>query len=352
MNGKRLPVFAAHTRLCVRPLTVLSSRYSEVESIAFSPSFDIISDMSSTPQRFPSIRALIALDHVARLGSVTRAADAMNTSQAAVSRHLRQIELELGTALVARSGRGIVLTTVGETYAREISEALSMLTRAGERVSSERNQLTIACTHEVSHLLLLPRYRAIKSALGREVHIRILTCEYTAVPAMIDAGADIVFEYSRSRPRQAAASIVSEEIVPAAAPAFIVSEKSRLGQSPATWRNIPRLSLTKANSGWATWEDWFAAEGVEVPDAPQFMFDNYIYALEAAARGEGIVLAWRGFSDHYIASGQLLPLRDRWLKCGSKLYAVLTPSGLSKQAANRCVRVLANKDRQTTTVKP
>lgn len=304
--------------------------------------------MSSAPQRLPSIRALVALEHVARLGGVTKAADELNTSQAAVSRHLRQLEQELGIPLVARSGRGIVLTKVGEVYAREASEALSRLRSAGAIASSSKSELTIACTHEVSHLLIMPRYGALKAALGRGVHIRILTCEYTAVPAMIDAGADIVFEYSRSRPRHPAACVVTEEIVPAAAPSFVAAEERRLSQAPDKWQNIPRLSLTKANSGWATWEDWFAAENAEVPDAPQFMFDNYIYALEAAARGEGVVLAWRGFADRYIEGGQLQPLRSKWLACGPSLYAVLTPNGRLKQAATRCIRFLSGKDRQAS----
>lgn len=301
--------------------------------------------MGSPVQKLPSIRALAALERVARLGNVTRAAEELNTSQAAVSRHLHQLEEELGATLVTRNGRGIVLTPIGQAYAQEVSEALSKLRAAAARASASRNDLTIACTHEVSHLLLMPRYGALKRALGRDAHVRILTCEYTAIPAMIDAGADIVFEYRRSRPRQPSAAIVTEEIVPAAAPALAAAEERILRQSPDKWSDIPRLSLTKENSGWATWDDWFASEGVAAPPAPQLMFDNYIYALEAATRGEGLVLAWRGFADRYLDSGQLVPLRDNWFKRGPKLYAVLTPNGLPKPVAQKCVGFLSTPAR-------
>ncbi|WP_372803605.1 LysR family transcriptional regulator [Paracoccus seriniphilus] len=308
--------------------------------------------MSSAPGRLPSIRSLIAFDNIARLGSVTRAADAMNTSQAAVSRHLHQLEEELGAALTARSGRGIILTATGEAYAREVSEALSRLRHAGERVRASKTELTIACTHEVSHLLLLPRYGAMKAALGRDTHIRILTCEYTAIPSMIDAGADIVFEYRKSRPRQPAAAIITEEIMPVAAPSFLHAQQHVLSQSPDQWRDIPRLSLTKANSGWAAWNDWFAAEGIAMPDSPEVTFDNYIYALEAATHGEGILLAWRGFADRYIESGQLVPLRTEWRKSDARLYAVLTANGIAKQAARKCIRVFSGRTHERRRNKP
>jgi len=89
-----------------------------------------------------------------------------------------------------------------------------------------------------------------------------------------------------------------------------------------------------------TWEDWFAHQGGEPPTAPIEMFDNYVYALEAATRDEGIVLAWHGFADHYLATGSLTPIADDWLDCSFKLYACLTVHGSANQHAKRCLRFL------------
>lgn len=299
--------------------------------------------MNKSGLRLPSIRAMLALERVASLGNVTRAAEELNTSQTAVSRHLRQIEADLGVTLVTKSGRGIVLTSIGQSYAQEVSEALYKLRSAGDRASASRHGLTIACTHEVSHLLLLPRYHALKQALGRDAHIRIITCEYTAIPAIIDAGVDIVFEYHSSRPQHPSAAILAEEIVPAATPDFALNEENRLLQTPGNWHDIPRLSPTKENSGWSTWRDWFGSQGVNIPNAPEQMFDNYVYALEAATRGEGIVLAWRGFADRYLESGQLIPLRQTWLQCESTLYAMPTQNGVSKELVKKCIKFLSTR---------
>lgn len=288
---------------------------------------------------------MLALERVARLGNVTRAAEELNTSQSAISRHLRQLEADLGVAIVARNGRGIVLTAAGQAYAREVAEALAKLREAGARARADTFELTIACTHEVSHLILMPRYADLKKALGRAAHIRISTCEYQAIPAMIDAGADIVFEYRPVRPRQLATAIAAEAIVPVAAPEFLERHRARLEATPDAWQGIARLALTKANSGWATWEDWFQAQGVDAPRAPHHMFDNYVYALEAATRGDGLVLAWRGFADRYLQSGQLVPVRPDWHACGPTLYAVATPNGLAKDLVRTCLKALSRPSR-------
>lgn len=59
------------------------------------------------------------------LGSFARAADRLGRSQSAVSTQLRKLEEQVGQALVKKSGRGLVLTTAGESllsYAKRILE--------------------------------------------------------------------------------------------------------------------------------------------------------------------------------------------------------------------------------------
>lgn len=289
------------------------------------------------------MRTLQAFDRVATLGGVTRAADQLGTSQAAVSRHIKQLEDALGVALTRRSGRGIVLTPAGRSYWDDIAPALEAMRHAGMRAQQAGNDLTIACTHEVSHLLLMPRFAQLRQSLRKGVHVRILTCEYGAIPAVVDAGADIIFEYRKSAPKQAAAAILPEQIMPVATAEFIRRNARTLRKPAGQWHGVRRLTLTKDNSGWATWEDWFAHCDVTPPEAPVETFDNYVYALEAAVRAEGIVLAWRGFADHYLDVGSLVPIADAWLDQGAKLYACLTEQGMTNQHARKFLRTLATQ---------
>lgn len=71
--------------------------------------------MSSFPsQRSDALRPLRAFAQVARLGSVSRAAEALGISQPAVTLQLQALAREHGVALLQRSGRRLVPTEAGE----------------------------------------------------------------------------------------------------------------------------------------------------------------------------------------------------------------------------------------------
>lgn len=297
--------------------------------------------MSKSDERLPSIRSLVAFERFARVGNVTQVAEELTTSQAAISRHLKRLQDELGVALVKPSGRGIVLTNDGFNYAQEISAALEQLRKAGNRLSGRKNELTIACTHEVSHLIIMPHYSRLKKALGPNASIRIMTSEYQALASMIDAGADIVFRYSETLPVEYSAAILEEAIMPVASPSLLRKFGDKLRKTPDQWSGVPRLFLSKLNLGWATWEDWFAWQKMTEPDAPQLGFDNYVYALEAAARDEGLVLAWRGFADQYLETGQLVSVGPEWSKSRSRLFAIDTGNKKSGSLAKKFISTLS-----------
>lgn len=297
--------------------------------------------MNDRRYRIPSISALVAFESVARLGGVSRAALELGTSQSAVSRHLKQLECELGLPLVTKSGRGVALTSMGASYFSALSSALDALDSAGRVARASLKDLTIACTHEVSHLLLMPHFAELRRALGGDVNIRILTCDYDAGAVMVRAGADITFEYAMRPPGGRSARVLREEIVPVVAPEFAARHASRLQGSVSDWCDLPRLSLSKNNFGWATWDDWFDARSITPSTAPVALFDNYVYALEAAAAGDGLALGWRGFVDRYLDAGTLVPVGDDWLSCSSSLYARLSETGLHKKLATKCLQFLS-----------
>jgi DNA-binding transcriptional LysR family regulator len=70
--------------------------------------------------------AIKAFIRIAELGSFTRAAEAMRTTQAAVSLKLKRLEARLGCRLVERTPRRVQLSAQGEAFldlARELMEA-------------------------------------------------------------------------------------------------------------------------------------------------------------------------------------------------------------------------------------
>jgi DNA-binding transcriptional LysR family regulator len=69
------------------------------------------------------------------LGSFARAADRLGRSQSAVSTQLRKLEDQVGSPLVQKSGRGLALTTAGESL---LSYAKRLLELNDEAVASVR----------------------------------------------------------------------------------------------------------------------------------------------------------------------------------------------------------------------
>lgn len=281
------------------------------------------------------------MESVARLGGIGLAAEELNTSQSAISRHIKHIEDEFGTRLTEKSGRGIVLTSAGEAYLRAVTAALEGLNAAGNVLRAMDEDVTIACTHEVSHLLLMPHFARLREALGPGARIRILTCEYETVPLMVNAGADLIFEYVEDIPEKGCLEIFQEEIIPVASPSLVETHAVALAGSGISLSGIPRLALTKANFGWATWEDWFSAVGAPAPAEGVETYDNYVYLLEAAAAGAGVALGWRGFVDRYLKSGALITVTDQWITRPPMLVARLTLKGKGNRNAARFLPRLA-----------
>jgi len=298
--------------------------------------------MGQRRYRTPSTSALVALESVVRLGGFGRAAEELNTSQSAVSRHIKHLEESLGTLLLRRKGRSIELTRAGAIYHGAVLSALEAVDAAEKTLRALGEEVTIACTHEVSHLLLMPHYDRLRRRLGDGVQIRIMTTEYETLDAMIDAGADLTFAYSKATPKGPdQVAVLPEEITPICSPGFHTEHRGVLRGSPATWQDLPLLDLSKPNHGWATWSDWFQASGGARPTATVETFDNYVYLLEASAAGKGLALGWRGFVDRYLEAGTLVPAVEPWYARATGLYARLTPKGARNEAARRCLDFLS-----------
>src|SRR5262249_37756003 len=98
------------------------------------------------------LRVLVA---VARHGSVTGAAHALNYAQPSVSHHLARLEAETGTKLVQRAGRGIRLTDAGRLLAERAAEVIG-------RLDAAENELAVYSGLRAGRL----RLAAFPSALG------------------------------------------------------------------------------------------------------------------------------------------------------------------------------------------
>jgi DNA-binding transcriptional LysR family regulator len=103
--------------------------------------------MTEQPLDLGAIQAFI---RIAELGSFTRAAEAMRTTQAAVSLKLKRLEARLGCRLVERTPRHVQLSARGAAFLEHARELLEVHDRALAGFAATRQRLTIGISDHVA----------------------------------------------------------------------------------------------------------------------------------------------------------------------------------------------------------
>ena len=292
------------------------------------------------PYRIPSANALIAFESAARHANFTLAARELRTSQAAVSRQIGKLEKWLSARLFERSRAGVTLTGAGIRFRDGVAAGLAAIHRGAAEAAelSNAEQVVIACSHDASHFLIMPRYDALRQALGEDVRIRILTYHHYVQNLPPDPSADLLLTWDATGVTPEDRALVLKEAAgPVCSPTYAATHAQTLAGPVAGWSGLTLLDLVRPNEGWATWEDWFAVAGR--PDAAprRVGFDCYTYVLEAAAAGHGIALGWRHVIDRSLEAGALVALGDGFVDFDNFLFGVLTEKGRRKPLAHRCL---------------
>ena len=291
------------------------------------------------PYRIPPANALIAFESAARQGSFTLAARELRTSQAAVSRQIATLETWLAVRLFERSRAGVTLTEAGRRFRDGVTAGLSAIHRGAAEATefSQAEQVVIACSHDASHFLIMPRYDALRQMLGEDVQLRILIYHYSVQSLPSDPSADIVLSWNAAGVAPEDRLSLKEAVRPICSRTFAAAHAKTLAGPVAGWGGLTFLDLVLPNEGWATWEDWFAVAGCPDPPPRRVGFDCLAYSLEAAIAGHGIALGWRYFIDRSLESGALVALGDGFVETGNVYYAMLTAKGRRKPLARKCL---------------
>ena len=106
---------------------------------------------------------------VAELGGFTRAAQALNIAQPALSRQVRLLEVELRQNLLVRNGRGATPTQAGQLLLEHGRGILHQVERAREELGRARTGLTgrvaLGLPPSVARVLTVPLIRAFRQCM-------------------------------------------------------------------------------------------------------------------------------------------------------------------------------------------
>ena len=124
-----------------------------------------------TPLDISTVQAFLL---VAELQSFTRAAEALGTTQAAVSMKLQRLEAVVGKRLVERSPRAVRLTTEGDAFLENARTLMEAHDRALSGLQPAQQQLSLGISDHVAGPELVPlleRLHAVSSQLALAVTI-------------------------------------------------------------------------------------------------------------------------------------------------------------------------------------
>ena len=116
--------------------------------------------------RIPPIQCLLTFEALARLRSVTQAADELFVTPSAVSHRVKQLEQIIGVKLFGRAD--FSLTVEGIEYLSHVREGLANLGRfPTQDTQTTRRKLRLAVTPTFARSVLMPKLRYFIEAYPR-----------------------------------------------------------------------------------------------------------------------------------------------------------------------------------------
>ncbi|MEM7043799.1 MAG: transcriptional regulator GcvA [Pseudomonadota bacterium] len=275
--------------------------------------------------RLPSLNALRAFEAAARHLSFSRAADELNVTKAAVSHQVKALEEELGLPLFRRLNRALLLTDAGQTLHPAITEALSLMRAAVDRLHERdrTGELTVTTLDSFAAIWLVPRLNRFRKA-HPEVDVRIATSDDSIDFAQSDV--DLAVRYGTGNwPGTQAERLMTEELFPVCAPSLL--EEGPPLEKPADLAHHTLLH----DYGLESWRRWLMAlgeHGVEVERGPRYHHSNLV--LQAAEQGDGVALARSVLATDALAQGRLVKPFDIALPARYAYYVVCPPDHLKR----------------------
>ncbi|MDD0811615.1 LysR substrate-binding domain-containing protein [Curvibacter sp. RS43] len=262
-------------------------------------------DERSSPasaQRIPPIQCLLTFEALARLRSVTQAAEELCVTPSAVSHRVRQLEQIIGTKLFGRAD--FSLTTEGSEYLAHVREGLDALQKfPGAQGHTGKRKLKLAVTPTFARSILIPRLRQFTEAYP-EIDLAL----HVSIPLLdvIAEDADLIVRFGPGRYADLEhIKLAGDDVTPLASPAFL--REHGPFERPEDIEGLPLL-----RSPLEPWRTWFAAHHLDWPEpAEGSQFNDVGLMCDAAAAGMGVALIRLKLGRPWLEAGSLVRLYER-----------------------------------------
>ncbi|MDY0743554.1 LysR substrate-binding domain-containing protein [Paucibacter sp. R3-3] len=260
-------------------------------------------------RKIPNFVLLRAFEAAARLQSFTGAAHELHLTPSAISHQIRELEAHFGRALFLRSHRRVDLTPEG----RRLSEGL---TRVFDALDASCSEVALAPSNQVLSVYCAPSFAA--KWLGPrlagfmqqhpEITIRLTSgAEPMDLTQAREVDLAISYGHALQRPGVVVTPLGKERIAPLCAPSLKPPKRA--------WKElIGELTLIDSQLNNVTWRDWFALNGLVMPQRPHQSFDRGALAISAAVDGLGVTLESVRFAARELQRGELVEVGAKVFK--------------------------------------
>ena len=243
------------------------------------------------------LNALRMFDAAARHLSLTRAAQELHVTQAAVSQHIRNLEERLSKPLFRRLPRGLALTDEGQALWPVVAQSFERIQQSLQQVAEPRPReiLTVGVVGTFAIGWLIPRLSQFQQ-LQPHIDLRLLTNNNRV--DLAGEGLDAAVRFGDGAWHGTHAQmLLRAPLSPMCTPA--------LAQQLREPADLARQSLLRSYRS-QEWEGWFAGLEQTAPLARGAMFDSSLTLAEAAAQGAGVALLPTRMFEHMLQQGRLV----------------------------------------------
>ena len=256
----------------------------------------------------PRLNILRTFEAAGRHQSFSLAAEDLKISQAAVSQQMRQLEAYLNTPLFIRHHRRLSLTSTGQAYLDAVHEALDRLDSVTDQLFPGKHvqTVTLHCSSVVAALWLAPQLKAFQM-LHRNIQLRVKTLDQTVINQKLRATDLEIFIPGDAPVDPETSRLFTSVITPVCSPDMLTDGKRP--QQPGDLLDFELIHVLGYDDDWHRWFHRHLPNDVDVSRG--LMVDGSLIAIEAAQRGDGIMLGRRPFIDNHLQSGELVEVFSR-----------------------------------------
>jgi len=217
---------------------------------------------------------------------------------------MRQLEAYLDTPLFVRHHRRLSLTGTGKAYLEAVHEALERLDSITDQLfpaQQHHQAVTLRCTAGVAALWLAPQLRAFQRA-HRNIDLRVKTLDQVDASHELLASDLEIFLPGNTPVDSDATKLFTSVITPVCSP--LLFDGTQAPQQPRDLLEFGLIHVLGYDDDWHRWFHKHTQADVDVSGG--LLVDGSLIAIEAALRGDGVMLGRRPIIDNYLQSGELV----------------------------------------------